>query len=182
MRFLFHLDLNLHADAGKKFRILILGTKHGLCRQVSRGFVVRYRLVWFQRVTQVGHRRADRPIRPGRGASRLLAGRLACRPLTPPDSPRPAIHCRLPSFFWPPLRCAAWRPPTSAAHPPPGRPSPCRAPRAGSAASGQGLRGAEAPAARTSAALGLGAAAPRQPRRGPGRGGLADAALVRWAP
>ena len=29
MRFLFRLDLSLHAGAGKKFGILILGTKHG---------------------------------------------------------------------------------------------------------------------------------------------------------
>jgi len=28
MRFLFHLDLRLHAGDGKKFGILIFGTKH----------------------------------------------------------------------------------------------------------------------------------------------------------
>ena len=30
MHFLFRLDLNLHAGAGKKFEILNLGTKHGV--------------------------------------------------------------------------------------------------------------------------------------------------------
>ena len=30
MRFLFRLDLSLHADAGKKFGILVFATKHGL--------------------------------------------------------------------------------------------------------------------------------------------------------
>ena len=30
MRFLFRLDLNLHAGAGKKIGILIFGTKHGV--------------------------------------------------------------------------------------------------------------------------------------------------------
>ena len=30
MRFLFRLDLSLHAGAGKKFEILIFGTKHGV--------------------------------------------------------------------------------------------------------------------------------------------------------
>ena len=34
MRFLFRLDLSLHAGAGKKIRILIFRTKHG----VSSGF------------------------------------------------------------------------------------------------------------------------------------------------
>ena len=29
MRFLFRLNLSLHADAGKKIGILIFGTKHG---------------------------------------------------------------------------------------------------------------------------------------------------------
>ena len=29
MRFLFRLDLNLHAGTGKKIGILIFGTKHG---------------------------------------------------------------------------------------------------------------------------------------------------------
>ena len=42
MRFLFRLDLNLHADAGKKFGILIFGTKHGASSP----------LLWLQRISE----------------------------------------------------------------------------------------------------------------------------------
>ena len=36
MRFIFRLDLNLHAGAGKKFGILNLGTKHGAPKEQSQ--------------------------------------------------------------------------------------------------------------------------------------------------
>ena len=36
MRFLFRLDLSLHAGAGKKFEILVLVTKQGLRKVLNR--------------------------------------------------------------------------------------------------------------------------------------------------
>ena len=48
MRFLFHLDLSLHANAGKKIVIMIFGTKHGArTKLVHDRMFPRYELIYY---------------------------------------------------------------------------------------------------------------------------------------
>ena len=48
MCFLFHLDLSLHANAGKKIVIMIFGTKHGArTKLVHDRMFPRYELIYY---------------------------------------------------------------------------------------------------------------------------------------